>query len=584
MSRYMTPPFGDFYSPGRGRGFGNSYALPMTPRGISRMQPIGYGMDQGFGGYGGYGMDRGYGGYGIGRGGFDMSRIYEGLPVPGYIPGYGEVGGETDYGFYPQDTGGGDGGGEETEEQRRARQIRENEEEGRRTYGGGSEPADRGISSGRGQEVGSFGDWAGRMAEMARDVMQGAYQGDSSYGAGPGTGPAPGAPEPAPGGYSGDGLGGDYANGGIARRRYQDGGGADAGGAGDVRGQGGDQASYPDLMSMLNDPNFRGDWGKVLDMATVGPTRGFLEVSGLADSLGIGGGYGAVESAPVGEISDSDRGASMAARGGSIHYASGGGGGGREGDPRTETTEEASDAVYRWLKSFGLRPSKENIEIAEMAVYGTPPAKSNAAPDLGGGADRQEERGIGRDNRIETRELPPLPRMTAPAPTAALLGTLEGRSPDRRMQELIEEERSSLYPSYAGIAEFPGAGGIGRPMSGVDYGSMSNADLIKLIRFPQDPGIRLEAEAELKRRKLERRAPMRASGGGIGYAVGGPGDGRADKIPAMLSDGEHIIPADVVSGLGRGSSKAGHEKLNQMILKERAKYRKTLGKLPPPKD
>ena len=77
---------------------------------------------------------------------------------------------------------------------------------------------------------------------------------------------------------------------------------------------------------------------------------------------------------------------------------------------------------------------------------------------------------------------------------------------------------------------------------------------------------------------------MRASGGSIGYAVCGPGDGRADKIPAMLSDGEHIIPADVVSGLGRGSSKAGHEKLNQMILKERAKYRKTLGKLPPPKD
>lgn len=576
MSRYMTPPFGDFYGPGRGRGFGNSYALPMTPRGISRMQPIGYGMDRSPDMMVLDSMeDQGYGGYGIGRGGFDMSRIYENLPVPGYTPGYGEVGGETDYGFYLQDTGGGGGGGEETEEQRRARQIRENEEEARRDYGGRG-----GDSSGRGPEVGSFGDWAGRMAEMARDAMQGAYQGDSSYGAGPGTGPAPGAPEPDPGGYSGSGGGGDYASGGIARRRYQDGGGAD------MRGQGRDQAEYGSFAEMINDPGFRGDLANLLDMASVGPARGFLEVSGLADRLGIGGGYGAVESAPVGEVSDSDRGASMAARGGSIHYASGGGGGGREGDPRTETTEKASDAVYRWLKSFGLRPSKENIEIAEMAVYGTPPAKSNAAPDLGGGADRQEERGIGRDNRIETRELPPLPRMTAPAPTAASLGTLgmEGRSPDRRMQELIEEERSSLYPSYAGIAEFPGARGIGRPMSGVDYGSMSNADLIKLIRFPQDPGIRLEAEAELKRRKLERRAPMRASGGGIGYAVGGPGDGRADKIPAMLSDGEHIIPADVVSGLGRGSSKAGHEKLNQMILKERAKYRKTLGKLPPPKD
>lgn len=73
-----------------------------------------------------------------------------------------------------------------------------------------------------------------------------------------------------------------------------------------------------------------------------------------------------------------------------------------------------------------------------------------------------------------------------------------------------------------------------------------------------------------------------ANGGGIGE-VSGDGDGRDDKIPALLSDGEHVIPADVVSAMGRGSTKAGHKKLNDMILKEREKNRKTLGKLPPPK-
>lgn len=73
-----------------------------------------------------------------------------------------------------------------------------------------------------------------------------------------------------------------------------------------------------------------------------------------------------------------------------------------------------------------------------------------------------------------------------------------------------------------------------------------------------------------------------ANGGGIGE-VSGDGDGRDDKIPALLSDGEHVIPADVVSAMGRGSTKAGHKKLNAMILKEREKNRKTLGKLPPPK-
>jgi len=46
-----------------------------------------------------------------------------------------------------------------------------------------------------------------------------------------------------------------------------------------------------------------------------------------------------------------------------------------------------------------------------------------------------------------------------------------------------------------------------------------------------------------------------------GYAGGGdvtgPGDGRSDDIPAMLSDGEYVIDAETVALLGNGSNKAG---------------------------
>lgn len=67
-------------------------------------------------------------------------------------------------------------------------------------------------------------------------------------------------------------------------------------------------------------------------------------------------------------------------------------------------------------------------------------------------------------------------------------------------------------------------------------------------------------------------------GGGIGqmqpaYAAGGPvagiGGGKEDKIPAMLSDGEHVITADEVSMLGDGSNNAGHKKLYAMRKKLR---------------
>lgn len=75
-------------------------------------------------------------------------------------------------------------------------------------------------------------------------------------------------------------------------------------------------------------------------------------------------------------------------------------------------------------------------------------------------------------------------------------------------------------------------------------------------------------------------------GGGIaGYAAGGTarflsggGDGMSDSIKASiegkqearLADGEFVIPADVVSHLGNGSSKAGAKQLYSMMDRVRS--------------
>jgi hypothetical protein len=84
--------------------------------------------------------------------------------------------------------------------------------------------------------------------------------------------------------------------------------------------------------------------------------------------------------------------------------------------------------------------------------------------------------------------------------------------------------------------------------------------------------------------------PTNAAGGGImqanlgSYAAGGnprllrgPGDGMSDNIPATISgrqparlaDGEFVVPADVVSHLGNGSTNAGAKKLHAMMDKVR---------------
>jgi hypothetical protein len=67
------------------------------------------------------------------------------------------------------------------------------------------------------------------------------------------------------------------------------------------------------------------------------------------------------------------------------------------------------------------------------------------------------------------------------------------------------------------------------------------------------------------------------SGGQPGGYLDGAGDGMSDSIPATiegkqparLADGEFVVPADVVSHIGNGSSKAGSKRLYAMMDKVR---------------
>lgn len=73
--------------------------------------------------------------------------------------------------------------------------------------------------------------------------------------------------------------------------------------------------------------------------------------------------------------------------------------------------------------------------------------------------------------------------------------------------------------------------------------------------------------------------PLMAAGGKMrvdfrhGDAVTGEGDGQSDDIPAMLADGEFVFPADVVAAIGNGSTKAGSDKLYDMMHGIRAHVR-----------
>lgn len=87
------------------------------------------------------------------------------------------------------------------------------------------------------------------------------------------------------------------------------------------------------------------------------------------------------------------------------------------------------------------------------------------------------------------------------------------------------------------------------------------------------------AQQEAMRRAQQTNEAVQMAAGGLAslppkeYYLGGATDGMADKVPASidgvqearLSDGEFVVPADVVSHLGNGNSSAGAKQLYDMM-------------------
>lgn len=123
-----------------------------------------------------------------------------------------------------------------------------------------------------------------------------------------------------------------------------------------------------------------------------------------------------------------------------------------------------------------------------------------------------------------------------------------------------EEEASAGAP----IERKQRSNGAAQPMEreqiqvdpSVYYGAGGNRSFFNQI----NPPVQYAAKGGHIKQKFRRDV----AGNGIGALVQGPGDGTSDDIPAMLSDGEYVIPAAAVSALGNGSNKAGAKKLDKM--------------------
>lgn len=195
------------------------------------------------------------------------------------------------------------------------------------------------------------------------------------------------------------------------------------------------------------------------------------------------------------------------------------------------------------------------------------------------------------------------PTASALAPTGFTPAVAEAATPLSSFQQAMQAPGAYIAgnPFKMGAAALAGAVGSRRPMEGgeEEYSGplrrfrydpdiyrprFAEGGIASLTNFP----VERMSERNEARTMMANRGQMYAGGGGIsslgsysdgGRMLKGPGDGMSDSIPASISnkrparlaDGEFVVPADVVSGIGNGSTDAGARQLYAMMDKVRQK-------------
>jgi hypothetical protein len=165
---------------------------------------------------------------------------------------------------------------------------------------------------------------------------------------------------------------------------------------------------------------------------------------------------------------------------------------------------------------------------------------------------------------------PDMAQNFAPNVGASQMGTTA--APNPMFPKIAEMSQSGyFYPGLGAASSLIGAGPETNMPEEEKYSG-------SLGRFNYDPD-RYRPYRAASGGLMDTEPARRMAAGGLGsYSDGGqmlkgPGDGMSDDIPASigdeqparLADGEFVVPADVVSGIGNGSTDAGAEALYDML-------------------
>ena len=281
----------------------------------------------------------------------------------------------------------------------------------------------------------------------------------------------------------------------------------------------------------------------------------------------------------------------------------GGGGGGESAatesstvttTPTTETiytTEVVADPLKDYLSSLGYGTSPKSITKDDVAAFKG--QESFSLDDIAGALGTSEDVLNQIYNFEPTQATTTVTKAPGTGPTALQQYLLDQGFGTQK--DITKDDITAFASSGFDMGDIASALGVtANDLQAVaNYTAPTPADDAALYEFLKDLGFvgatktvtskdAEAAEAFLAANPQFSKDDMAAmlgiteyAQGGMtqGYYLGGPTDGMADLIPATidgtqpaaLSDGEFVIPADVVSHLGNGNSDAGAKQLYSMM-------------------
>jgi len=259
----------------------------------------------------------------------------------------------------------------------------------------------------------------------------------------------------------------------------------------------------------------------------------------------------------------------------------------------------------------GLRDTGEDFDMSGEEEYTeTPDEKSGSGFSVRFGKPRQSRSVTIRNARIPTTKTP-----TTKTPTSRMPGMPGMGETGADSDLLLNSQYGSQLTSnvLTGNPEYSLIGSIDQQPQGFANGGSSTQGVYDLSYTGTSPflssgsSIMALKPGLVKPKTLNYELPgypygkewkAAKEGGPIGHNpeffsegglnslknsyVKGKGDGTSDSIPAMLANGEFVIPADVVSSLGNGSNDSGAEILSEFLKTIREHKRRADSKKLPP--